>query len=39
VLQDLSYILKDHRPPFDAEIRVEKGDRGLYGRFVRLGSK
>ncbi len=39
VLQDLSYILKDHRPPFDAEIKVEKGDRGLYGRFVRLGSK
>jgi len=38
-LQDLTYILKDHKPPFDAEIRVEKGDRGLYGRFVRLGSR
>jgi len=38
-LQDLSYILKDHKPPFDAEIRVEKGDQGLFGRFVRLGSR
>ena len=38
-LQDLIYILKDHKPPFDAEIKVERGDRGLYGRFVRLGSR
>ena len=39
VLGDLIHILRDHKPPFDAEIKVEKTDRGLVGRFVKLGSQ
>jgi hypothetical protein len=40
VLQDLSYILKDHKPPFDAEIKVERREEeeGLFGRFTKLES-
>jgi len=36
VLGDLTHILRDHKPPFDAEIKVSKNDRGLVGRFVKL---
>jgi hypothetical protein len=39
VLGDLIHILRDHKPPFDAEIKVENTDRGLVGRFVKLGSQ
>jgi uncharacterized protein YfbU (UPF0304 family) len=38
VLQDLSYILREHRPPFDAEITVEKGDNGLFGKFAKISN-
>ena len=39
VLADLAAIMRDHKPPFDAEIKIEQDDRGLIGRFVKLGSK
>jgi hypothetical protein len=39
VLGDLIHILRDHKPAFDAEIKVENTDKGLAGRFVKLGSK
>ena len=39
VLADLIHILRDHKPAFDAEIKVENTDKGLVGRFVKLGSK
>lgn len=33
VLGDLIHILRDHKPPFDGEITVEKSDGTLVGRF------
>jgi hypothetical protein len=36
VLQDLSYILREHKPPFDAEIVVESRNGELFGKFRRI---
>jgi len=35
VLDDLIQILRDHKPPYDGEIKIEKNDRGLVGKFVK----
>jgi len=39
VLDDLIHILRDHKPPYDAEIKIEKNDRGLVGKFVKYQRK
>ncbi len=39
VLDDLTHILRDHKPPYDAEIKIENTDDGLIGRFVKYGSR
>ncbi len=38
VLDDLIHILRDHKPPFDGEIAVEKRDGVLVGRFRKSRS-
>jgi len=39
VMDDLIHILRDHKPPYDAEIKIENTDDGLIGRFVKYASK
>ena len=39
VLADLAAIMRDHKPPFDAEIHIDNKESGLVGSFVKLGSK
>ncbi len=38
VLDDLIQILRDHKPPFDGEIRVEEREDALVGRFRKYRS-
>ncbi|WP_292657172.1 hypothetical protein [Nitratifractor sp.] len=38
VLDDLGKILQDHKPPFDAEIKIEDREGTLVGRFVKYVS-
>ncbi|WP_292662434.1 hypothetical protein [Nitratifractor sp.] len=39
VLDDLIQIMRDHKPPFDGEIKVEKRDDALVGRFIKYKAK
>ncbi len=39
VLDDLIHIMRDHKPPFDGEIKVEKRDGALVGRFLKMKAK
>ena len=39
VLDDLIKILQDHKPPYDAEIKIEKSDEGLIGKFTKYRGK
>lgn len=39
VLDDLIHIMRDHKPPFDGEIKVEKKEGELIGRFLKYKAK